>query len=99
MGKFTLKNVDLAICLDGIGLTGSLNVHLSLPPKEGTLARFFIDALEANNHHVTVNTVQKRLQRSQEGVFAERVFWQHEQFTRELFAEKVNPIVDNLLLI
>ena len=85
--------MDLAICLDGIGLTGPLNIHLSLPPKEGTLARFFIDA---NNHQVTVNTIQKRLQRSQEGVFAERVYWQHEQFTRELFCREGEFCIVNI---
>ena len=37
---------------------------------------------------VTVETIQKRLQRNQEGIFSERVYWQHEQFTRELFSEK-----------
>ena len=37
---------------------------------------------------VKVETIQKRLQRSQEGIFSEKVYWQHEQFTRELFSEK-----------
>ena len=37
-----------------------------------------------------METIQKRLQRSQEGIFSEKVYWQHEQFTRELFSEKEN---------
>ena len=67
----------MAICLDGIGHSGPLNVHVSKPPKEGTLARFFLDTLESNNYQVEVNTVHKKI-----NLGSEKVYWQHEPFSR-----------------
>merc|ERR1712193_471168 len=75
--ELNLKNIDLAICLDGIGLSGPLYVHYSKPPKEGTTAKFFLDALSGNKHKVDVKGVHRKI-----NIADDKVYWQHEQFSR-----------------
>lgn len=41
-----LSNVKMVVCLDSLGLGDALRVHVSKPPKEGTMAHSFIGNLK-----------------------------------------------------
>jgi len=78
--EIDLRKIELAICLDGLAARtdGKLYVHVSLPPKEGTTSRRFLDALRAAGaeNGVEVVLVHSRINRADE-----RRYWQHEQFS------------------
>ena len=68
-----LDKIDLAVCLDGIGLNGPLYIHKT--PKSQASSKYFIDALKANKYGVAVEEVHKKI-----NLGDERTWWQHERF-------------------
>lgn len=43
------ENVAFILCLDTVGSGNSLHLHVSKPPKEGTLQHAFLNELETVN--------------------------------------------------
>ena len=68
-----LDKIDLAVCLDGIGLNGPLYIHKT--PKSQASSKYFIDALKSNKYGVAVEEVHKKI-----NLGDERTWWQHERF-------------------
>jgi len=68
-----LDKIDLAICLDGIGLDGPLYIHKT--PKSQTSSKYFIDALKENKYGVNIQEVHRKI-----NLGDERTWWQHERF-------------------
>ncbi|XP_054746820.1 BOS complex subunit NCLN isoform X2 [Anastrepha obliqua] len=79
-----LQNVDFVLCLDTITQalnadTGSLYMHVSKPPKEGTAMNDFfklLKTLSAQYYNVTVDGVHKKI-----NLADQQLAWEHERFS------------------
>ena len=71
-----MEKIDLAICLDGISHSGPLFIHKT--PKETDQAKYFISALKENNYNVEVKEILKKI-----NLQHEKIWWQHEPFTKK----------------
>ncbi|XP_054746819.1 BOS complex subunit NCLN isoform X1 [Anastrepha obliqua] len=78
------ENVDFVLCLDTITQalnadTGSLYMHVSKPPKEGTAMNDFfklLKTLSAQYYNVTVDGVHKKI-----NLADQQLAWEHERFS------------------
>ncbi|CAD6991351.1 nicalin isoform X2 [Ceratitis capitata] len=79
-----LQNVDFVLCLDTItqalnAEAGSLYMHVSKPPKEGTAMNEFFKLLKINAaqyENITVDGVHKKI-----NLADQLVAWEHERFS------------------
>ena len=55
-----LSDVDYVLCLDSIGRTDNLFLHVSKPPKEGTPAYALVEVFVAYNHTTWVHGIIKK---------------------------------------
>ena len=75
-----LANLKMAVCLDSLGLENDINVHVSKPPKEGTVPHLFLASLQnlakTLFDDVKVNLVHKKI-----NLANEFLAWEHERFS------------------
>ncbi|XP_039278085.1 nicalin [Nilaparvata lugens] len=72
-----LQDASFVICLDSIAQKGTLNVHVSKPPKEGSAAANFLKELEtASENKAKVEMIHKKINLKEE-VLA----WEHERYS------------------
>ncbi len=74
------SNIKMSICLDSVGLSDSIHMHVSKPPKEGTPANSFfanLKSLAKKLHPETeVSMVHKKI-----NLASEFLSWEHERFS------------------
>ncbi|XP_040273426.1 nicalin isoform X1 [Bufo bufo] len=72
-------NVAFVLCLDSVGSGNSLHLHVSKPPKEGTLQHTFLKELEmiisTQFPEVTFSMVHKKINLAED-----TLAWEHERF-------------------
>eukprot|EP00794_Sanderia_malayensis_P009824 gene9824-10832_t len=71
-----LTEVDYVICLDSLGIGNNLNIHVSKPPKEGTVAFSLTEMISESYPEMTFKMVHKRINLAQE-----HLAWEHERFS------------------
>ncbi|RZF42472.1 hypothetical protein LSTR_LSTR014525 [Laodelphax striatellus] len=72
-----LQDASFVICLDSLAHKGTLHVHVSKPPKEGSSAANFLKELEtASENKAKVEMVHKKINLKEE-VLA----WEHERYS------------------
>jgi hypothetical protein len=76
-----LTNLKLAICIDSLGAnSNNINMFVSKPPKEGTIAFDFLEALRTLSKklypEVKVNYIHKKI-----NLASEFLSWEHERFS------------------
>ncbi|XP_064621002.1 BOS complex subunit ncln-like isoform X2 [Lineus longissimus] len=80
MESSLLADVSFVLCLDTLGNTDKLNLHVSKPPKEGSSGATFLKNLEeviaAFHPEVTFNMIHKKINLAQD-----TLAWEHERFS------------------
>jgi len=75
-----LANVDFVLCLDSLGKDGSLKLHVSKPPKEGSSGDIFLKNLNAVSKTLygssAVEMVHKKINLADDSLA-----WEHERFS------------------
>ncbi|XP_073242731.1 BOS complex subunit NCLN-like [Porites lutea] len=91
-----LSDVDYVLCLDSIGKTDNLFLHVSKPPKEGTLAFSLVEEFkgvaEATFKEMNFTTIHKKINLAED-----TLSWEHERFslhTQRLPAGTLSHYVD-----
>lgn len=95
-----LSDVDYVLCLDSIGKTDNLFLHVSKPPKEGTLAFSLVEEFkgvaEATFKEMNFTTIHKKINLAED-----TLSWEHERFslhTQRLPAGTLSHYVDPQVL-
>ncbi|CAH1797520.1 unnamed protein product [Owenia fusiformis] len=75
-----LQDVQFVLCLDTLGSSNNLNLHVSKPPKEGSAAASFVKHLEevkaSFSPEVNFNVVHKKI-----NLADDLLAWEHERFS------------------
>ncbi|KAH3766364.1 nicalin precursor [Pelomyxa schiedti] len=86
--KYWLDNVanedthfDFVICLDSIGMSDSLHLHISRPPKEGVTQNLYdLFTQQASAMGISFSLVHKKI-----NISNPQVAWEHEHFSMKHF--------------
>ncbi|KAL1110497.1 hypothetical protein AAG570_008025 [Ranatra chinensis] len=71
-----IQDAMYVLCLDAVGASNNLNVHVSKPPKERSPAAQFLQDLKSAHENVTVEVVHKKINLAEDFLA-----WEHERYS------------------